>query len=192
MKKIALNLFAVTLAATFATGCSSETVNEEMSSLNSTATVFEGQDIQQTDLVGTWKIQAMNSDVAVDLNSDGTSSTDILNETSCFDNLYFNFNAEGGIAAHQAKLNFVDGEMQCDGEGDYSATYTVSGNELSVSFQSGDSQVTFTKTIGLSNDATGEYLHVAIEDYEVDELVQDPGDTSVSDITRIEMIYRKQ
>lgn len=192
MKKIALNLFALTVAATFSIGCSTDTANEEMSSLNSTATVFEGQDIQPTQLVGTWKIESMISDVAVDLNSDGTASVDILEESTCFDNLFFNFNEEGGIAAHQAKLNFVDGEMQCNSEGDYTATYTVSGNELSVSFQSGDSMITFTKTIGLSNDATGEYLHVAIEDYEVDELVQDPGNTSVSDIQRIEMIYKKQ
>lgn len=192
MKKIALNLFALTVMASLSTGCSTETANEEMSSLNSTANVFEGQDIQQTQLIGTWKIESMISDIPVDLNSDGTASVDILEETTCFDNLYFNFNDQGGIAAHQARLNFVDGEMQCNSEGDYTATYTVSGNELSVSFQSGDNMVTFTKTIGMSNDTTGEYLHVAIEDYEVDELIQDPGNTSVSNIQRIEMIYKKQ
>lgn len=192
MKKIALNLFAVTVAAAFTIGCSSEAVNDEMNSLNASTNIFEKQDIRQTDLVGTWKIEAMISDVAVDLNSDGNTSTDILEETTCFDNLFFNFNAEGGVLAHQARLNFVDGEMQCDGEGDYAATYSVSGNELSVSFQSGESTVTFTKTIGLSASNGDNYLHVAIEDYEVSEIVTDPGNTSVSSINRIEMIYKKQ
>ena len=192
MKKIALNLFALAITAAFSVGCSSEAVNDEMTSLNSTTNVFEKQDIRQDDLVGTWKIEAMNSDVAVDLDADGTNNTDILNETTCFDNLFFNFNAEGGILAHQAKLNFVDGEMQCTGEGNYAATYMVSGNDLSVSFQSGESQITFTKTIGLSTAGGAMYLHVAIEEYEVSELVVDPGNTSVSSINRIEMIYKKQ
>ncbi|MFD0976998.1 lipocalin family protein [Salinimicrobium gaetbulicola] len=192
MKKIALNLFALTITAALLVSCSSESVNDEMTSLNSTTNVFEKQDIRQNDLVGTWKIKAMNSDVAVDLDADGTSNTNILEETTCFDNLFFNFNAEGGVLAHQARLNFVDGEMQCDGEGDYAATYEVAGNELSVSFQSGETTLTFTKTIGLSTVDGAMYLHVAIEDYEVEELVKDPGNTSVSSINRIEMIYKKQ
>lgn len=192
MKKIALNLFAVTVIAAISVGCSSETVNDEMTSLNATSNIFEKQDIRQTDLVGIWKIEAMNSDVAVDLNADGETSSNILEESTCFDNLFFNFNAEGGVLAHQARLNFVDGEMQCDGEGTYSATYEVAGNELSVSFQSGESTITFTKTIGLSTSNGDVYLHVAIEDYEVSEIVADPGNTSVSSINRIEMIYKKQ
>lgn len=192
MKKIALNLFAITLSAAFAVGCSSEAVNDEINTLNSTVNVFEKQDIRQTDLVGTWKIESMISDVAVDLNSDGTSGTEILDETTCFDNLFYSFNEEGGILAHQARLNFVDGEMQCDGEGTYAATYEVTGNELSVTFQSGESTLTFTKTIGLSTANGATYMHVAIEDYEVAELVNDPGNTSVSSINRIEMIYKKQ
>ena len=192
MKKIALNLFAVSLTAVFAVSCSSEAVNDEMSSLNSTVNVFEKQDIRQDDLVGTWKIESMISDVAVDLNSDGASNTEILEETTCFDTLFFNFNAEGGVLAHQARLSFANGEMQCDGEGTYSAAYEVAGNELFVSFQSGGSPITISKTIGLSSADGAMYLHVAIEDFEVEELVNDPGNTSVSSIHRIEMIYKKQ
>lgn len=192
MKRIALNLFIVTVAAFLSVGCSTEVMNDEMTSLNSTANIFERQDIRQTDLVGTWKIESMISDVEVDLNEDGVSSTDIMNETTCFDNLFFNFNSEGGILAHQARLKFVNGEMLCDGEGDYAAAYSVTGNELSVTFQSGDSPITFTKTIGLSTTDGVTYLHVALEDYEVSEVVQDPGTTSVSSIKRIEMVYKKQ
>lgn len=192
MKKIALNLFALTVAATFSTGCSTETLTEETPSLNATATVFEGQDIQQNQLVGTWKIESVTSDVAVDLNADGSSSTNLLNETTCFDSMYFDFNVEGVLETEQARTSFTEEEMTCDGVGVYTATYEVSGNDLSVTADFDGQTVTLTKTIGLSSDADGEYLHVAIEEYEVEQFVSDPGNTVASDIERIEVVYKKQ
>ncbi len=192
MKKIALNLFALTVAATLSIGCSTETINEESSSLNATATVFEGQDIQQNQLVGTWKIVSMTSDVAVDLNADENRNTDLLAESICFDNMYFAFNAEGTIITEQSRISFTEEAMECDGTGVYSATYEVSGNTLSVTADYDGQPVTFTKTVGLSSDSNGEYLHVALEDYEVDQVVSDPGNTVASDIERIEIVYKKQ
>ena len=192
MKKIALNLFALTVAATFATGCSTETINEENSSLNATATVFEGQDIQQNQLVGTWNIFSMTSDVAVDLNNDGSSSTNLLAETTCFDPMYFDFNAEGVVETEQGRISVLEDKVECDGIGNYTASYGVEGNTLSVTADFDGQTVTLTKTIGLSSDAGGDYLHVAIEEYEVDQLVDDPGNTVASDIKRIEVVYKKQ
>ncbi len=192
MKKIALNLFALTVAATFATGCSTETMNEESSALNATATVYEGQDIQQNQLVGTWKIESMTADVAVDLNADGSSSTNLLDETICFDEMYFAFNADGMVETEQGRISVLEDRVECDGKGVYTATYEVEGNALAVTADFDGQTVTLTKTIGLSSDANGEFLHVAIEEYEVAQLVEDPGNTVASDIKRIEVVYKKQ
>lgn len=192
MKKIALNLFALFVAATFSISCSTETINEESSSLNATANVFEGQDIQQNQLVGTWKIVSMTSDVAVDLNTDGTSSTELLDETTCFDPMYFDFNAEGAVETAQGRISITAEKLECDGVGVYTASYEVSGNDLMVTAVIDGQTFTFTKKIGLSSDANGDYLHVAIEDYEVEQVVSDPEDTVASDIQRIEIVYKKQ
>ena len=192
MKKIALNLFALTVAATFSIGCATETINEETSALNATATLFEGQDIQQNQLVGTWKIEAMTSDVAVDLDADGSSNTNLLNETTCFDGMYFAFNNDGVVETEQGRISISEEELKCDGIGNYTAAYEVSGNTLAVTADFDGQTVTLTKTIGLSSDANGEYLHVALEEYEVEQIVSDPGNTVASDIKRIEIVYKKQ
>lgn len=192
MKKIALNLFALTVAATFSMSCSTETIHEETSSLNATATVFEGQDIQQNQLVGTWKIVSMTSDVAVDLNADEKSSIELLDETTCFDPMYFDFNAQGVVETEQARTSFTEEAVTCDGTGVYTAAYEVSGNDLTVYVEINGDIYPLTKTIGLSSDGNGEYLHVAIEDYEVGQFVSDPGNTIASDIKRIEIVYKKQ
>lgn len=192
MKKIALKSLFFVVAVLGATSCSTETTQEEVSSLNATASVFEGQDIKPADLIGVWSIQEMEADIAVDLNQDGTSTTDMLSETTCFDPMYFDFSANGGVATEQARISFPDGKLVCDGIGFYTATYSVSGNTLTVNAEIDGQAVTFTKTIGLSSDADGEYLHVALEDYEVDQFVSDPGNTVVSDVQRIEITYKRQ
>lgn len=192
MKKIALNLLSLTVAATLFVGCSTDALTEENSSLNATATVFEGQDIQQNQLVGTWMIESMTSNIAVDLDADGSSSVDLLAETTCFDGMYFDFNAEGVVETEQGRISVLEDRVECDGRGVYNATYEVSGNTLTVTAEMNGQVVTLTKTIGLSSDASGEYLHVALEDYEVDQIVSDPGTTVASDIERIEIVYKKQ
>lgn len=192
MKKIALNLLFVGVTLFGVTACSTETAVDEMDSLNATASVFEGQDIKPAQLIGTWNILTMESDVAVDLNSDGVESTAILSESTCFDSMYFEFSANGTVGTQQARLSFPNGEMVCDGDGFYTAEYTVSGNTLTVNAEIDGQPVTFTKTVGLSSDANGEYLHVALEDFEVDQFVSDPGNTVVSDIQRIEITYKRQ
>jgi hypothetical protein len=192
MKKIALNLCVLSIAFTLFIGCSTETIDKENSSLNATASLFEGQDIQQHQLVGTWKIVSMISDVAVDLNADGGSSSNLLEETTCFDSMYFVFNAEGVVETEQGKISITEEEMNCHGTGVYSANYTVSGNSLTVNVEIDEQVYTLTKTIGLSSGVKGEYLHVAVEDYEVEQIVSDPGTTVASDIKRIEVVYKKQ
>lgn len=192
MKRIALNLFALTFSTIFFTACSTETMNDETSSLNAIASVYEGQDIQQNQMLGTWKIISLSSNVAVDLNGDGKSTTELLNETVCFDSMYFTFNAEGVVEAEQARMSLDNEELKCEGSETYSAAYKVSGNKLSVTANYDGQQVTFRKTIGLSDDEAGEYLHVAVEDYEVEQFISDPGNTVVSNVERIEIVYKKQ
>jgi len=46
-------------------------------------------------LEGTWKLTAFNTENAYDLNEDGTTSTSVMDETSCYQNETITFNADG-------------------------------------------------------------------------------------------------
>lgn len=192
MKRIARSLFVLALTGVVTAGCSKEDVTEEIHSLDVTQSIFEGQQIQQNQLLGSWKIHSINSDVAVDLNADGNSSKNVLQETSCFNNMYFDFNAEGKVETLQGRISFPEGTMVCGGDKVYTANYSVTGNDLTVFFTLNGEQVQASKTIGLSQDATGEYLHVSLEDVAVEEFISDPGNTVVSGVKALELIFVKE
>lgn len=98
---------------------------------------------------GTWTLTSFELNEAIDLNDDGTASTDIIAESSCFNNSTITFDSETN-----AILNFeeLDIDIQVvngtDNEFEYSvqslgatseiATYTVDGNTATVTFDYGE------------------------------------------------------
>lgn len=186
-KFLVLGLFAPVFLA-----CSTDDILEDSLFLNSQGLIAEGEAIAAEDLTGTWVMHSMTSDIAIDLNNDQESSADILAETDCFKDTFFSFDQDGVITTGQAKLDFDtdDNEFVC-GYGEYQAAYELDGNELVVEIEVNGSKIIQSKTIALSSDVSGEYLHVSLEDYETAEFVNDPGTTAASDIERIEIVYKK-
>lgn len=150
-------------------------------------------DISSSDLLGKWVIDSMEADQEVNFNGDAVSSTDILSETSCFeDMMYYEFRADETVKTGQAKLSFhSSGNFTCD-KGEYYATYEVNGDILSVKFNFSGSTVTENKQIRLSSDEKWDYLHVTLDEIEAAAYVNDPGDTNSSHIGFIEMTYKKE
>lgn len=160
--------------------------------MNSSGTIVETADITATDLEGRWEMYSMTSDTVVDLNFDGTYGKEILLETTCFKNMFFTFEQDSVITG-QAKLDFGEnGDIFKCGFGTYSATYKIDGEELLITFTLDGVQITRSKTIALTSDATGEYLHISLEDTEAAQYVDDPGNTVASDVQKIETVYKKQ
>lgn len=192
MKKSLKNFLVLGLFAPVFLACSTDDIMEDSPFLNAQGSIAEGEAIAAEDLAGTWVMHSMTSDIAVDLNFDEKSSTDILAETDCFNESFFTFTQDGVITTGQAKLDFDadNNEFVC-GYGEYQAAYELDRNELMVEFEVNGSKIIQSKTIALSSDASGEYLHVSLEDYETAEFVNDPGTTAASDIERIEIVYKK-
>lgn len=98
---------------------------------------------------GTWKLTAFETEEAVDLNDDGTSSTDLIAESGCYNNsnIVFNDNNTATFSMQELHIeidlvvgteNTYEYTINCDPGIAEVATYTVSGNTVNVTFDYGD------------------------------------------------------
>ena len=193
MKYYYLFLFGSLCASLFSFSCSADAnLPEQTNALNSSTTLATSTEITAVDLVGTWKIQTMVSDVAVDFNQDGDFNTNILTESDCFNNMYFTFEANGNVLTTQARLYFdVQGNFSCS-EKSYTATYEVNQNELKVNFVVNGVSYTEVKSISMTSDGTNDYLNVSLTSFETDSAVyvtEDDGDNVASKIEKIDFSY---
>ncbi|WP_029038259.1 lipocalin family protein [Salinimicrobium xinjiangense] len=187
--------------------CSTDEMSSDSQDLNlsGTATVQEEQ-ILVSDLVGTWNIYSMTSvpleeggeATAVDFDQNGSFTYDLLEETDCFDAMYFTFEDTGNVQTTQSRLFFsaTTGMFSCQTTKDYTATYSVEeGNILTINFKVNDVDYTETRSISRYTDNGNEFLKVTLTKEETDAAVYvspDPGNTVASEIQKIEMIYIKQ
>ena len=178
--------------------CSSEEVSTDMTGLNAGTTAVAAGDYNFTDLVGLWKMYSMSSlETTVDFDKDGVRTNDLLEETDCFDDMYFDFKETGVVDTRQSRLYFsaATGMFSCQTTGDYDATYAVQGNELTINFNVENQQYTETKTISIYTEDGNEFLKVSLIKEETNSAVyvaNDPGNTVASNIQKIEMVYIKQ
>ena len=196
MKKLLQKLMVGGVGVSMLIACSADNVDEEMTTLNATTSTVEMQELTMNDLLGTWKMNSMTSSDAVDFDQNGVYTYDLLEETECFDPMYFIFNEDGSVATEQARLYFnsVTGAFTCSTTGDYTATYQISGDELTVTFLVDGVQYTETKTISRYSENGAEFLKVTLTKQETNSAVyvaNDPGTTVASGIQQIDMIYKK-
>ena len=198
MKKTITQLLLACVAVISLAGCSKETISESDNvSLNATTTTVSSEDIVSSDLVGTWNMYSMTSaETSVDFDLDGQYTNDLLEETDCFDNMYFIFKNDGVVDTRQSRLffNSLIGDFTCHTTGDYTATYSVSGNILTVTFTIDGTEYVENKTISLFSENGNDFLKVTLTKEETNAAVyvaDDPGNTVASELQKIEMVYIK-
>ncbi len=143
------------------------------------------------DLEGIWDLYSMHSDVAVDFNGDGTSNKDVKAETNCFNNMSYNFTADGKVTATQNKLHInTTGIESCD-EGVYDSTYSLEDDMLTVSFHDKDGTLrTTTKQIKLMDNKQS--LHISLTRFETTGYINDDSGNSTAVIDSIATVYKKR
>lgn len=199
MKNLIRKMFVAGVGGSLLVACSKESVNEEMKIQNINASAVDIQNLTADDLVGRWNMYSMTSigeGNNVDFDQDGNFTYDLLEETDCFDPMYFSFDNEGNVTTEQARLFFngATGKFSCHTTGNYVATYQISGNELTVTFTVDGMQYTETKTVSRFSENGIEYLKVTLTEAETDSAVyvsNDPGNTVASDIKQIDIVYEK-
>ena len=160
-----------------------ETPHEELKAAN--FEVYENQD-----LVGKWELVSMHTDVAIDLNGDNTSNTDVSIETNCFDEMFYEFKADGTVSTSQAKLHFnTNGITSCEREA-FSSTYAIENDVLSVRFEDKNGiTVNPGKQIKLTDNK--QQLHITLARVEASQYIKSDSGNSTQVINEITTIYKK-
>jgi len=70
--------------------------------------------INPDDLVGEWNLSEMQADTLVDLNQDGTGNNNLLNESSCFNDMKIIFNQDKTFSTINAHLDFDGGTSNAE------------------------------------------------------------------------------
>ena len=195
MKRLLEKLIVGGVGVSTLVACSADSINEEMSTLDATAANMTVAEVTVSSLEGTWNMYSMTSSDSVDFDQNDVYTYNLLEETDCFDPMYFDFGTDGTVATKQARLFFNStGAFTCQDTGDYSATYDVLGNELSVTFTVDGMQYTETKTVSQYTENGEEFLKVTLTKQETNSAVyvaNDPGTTVASEIQQIDMVYKK-
>ncbi|TBX68803.1 hypothetical protein EZL74_08405 [Flavobacterium silvisoli] len=101
---------------------------------------------QTNTVVGTYMMTAFNTVPSTDLNGDGTSSVNQMNEITCFNNMLLTLNANGTYVANEKGVDLnLSGGYECFTDPDDVGTWVLVGNLLTLN--SSDSTIdpyTFT------------------------------------------------
>ncbi|MBP9849265.1 MAG: lipocalin family protein [Flavobacterium sp.] len=103
-------------------------------------------------VTGTYYMTAFNSSIPTDLNGDGTASTNQMDETNCFNGGFITLNGDNTFVANSKGIDInIDGAtstIECFDEGNFTGTWALSGNQLSITYL--DEGVEYTDVATLS------------------------------------------
>lgn len=178
------NIFSIFVILTSFTFVSCENEPVDSSLLNNTTTTGGGN-TGGTTVAGTYKLTAFNTSVPTDLNNDGTSSTNQLSETTCYNNSFMTLNTNNTFSADSkgVEIDLGTNALECFTDPVIIGTWSVSGSTLTTTYI--DSGTTYTDTFTIS----GNTLTYNINGGEV---VGTAGGNPVYLTSNIQIIYTKQ
>ncbi len=101
-------------------------------------------------IAGSYILTSFNSSVPTDINGDNTTSTNLLNETNCFNNMLLVLNANNTFTA-DAKgidINLEGTGYECFVDPDLAGSWSLSGNQLTLTYV--EDNETFTDVFTVS------------------------------------------
>lgn len=101
-------------------------------------------------IVGVWDAIEFNTAIGLDLNDDGTASSNLLDELDCFE-VSSTFTEEGTFTSTSSSILFegtdIDFTLSCDdGVETNSGTYVLNGSALTTTDEDGDVESTVSIT----------------------------------------------
>jgi hypothetical protein len=102
-----------------------------------------GNVINPDSVAGTYRMTAFNTGIPTDLNNDGTTSTNQMLETSCFNNNILTINPDGTFKATSKGVEVSAGAtLECYTDPDITGTWVLSGTILTLQFVEAGVQIT--------------------------------------------------
>lgn len=145
--------------------------------------------LNETDIEGTWVVSEINSTPVVDLESNGNNDPNLMNQTTCFDGMSFNFDSNGNLTVVTTEITFdanSDPSFICSLRTDI-GDYTISGNDLTVTVPISGNQETESVLVNIQNNI----LTFSLSQVEVAEFFNIPNGESFSAIDELEFVYVK-
>ncbi len=143
------------------------------------------------DLIGQWQLSDMKSDTLVDLNMDGIENENILEETSCFNEMGITFNEDLTFSTKNARLDFNGGanndDFVCVKNRMDIGTWNIDGDELVLNININGNIYTNRKKLFITQTT----FSIEVSKLESNQYVNDPGNTSASEIRILELEYTK-
>lgn len=106
------------------------------------------------DLVGTYKMTAWNAPMSLDFNGDGTSNTNMMNESTCYNNSEMIIENDG---SYTMTYNYVNidgsGNVSCQTETTF-GTWTRNGNSFTTTHLSGGQNMDVNYNFAAGNSTT--------------------------------------
>ncbi len=103
-------------------------------------------------IIGNYELTSLVADAAVDFNGDGTSSTQLFNESFCFDNRMISFDAAGNFTVDVPDLDLDNNNVLTCVDNSYAGTYTIDMNSLlTITYPINGGSVSEDKTVTVTN-----------------------------------------
>lgn len=176
------------MIGSLAVSCSKDSeavMTEEIKVSNATA-------INRADLIGSWDLTRMLADAPVDLDENGTSSANLLDETTCFNTMSITFNNDGTFNSNNATMTFEGGttadRFECIADRQDSGSWEVSQDTLVLTMKINADTFTHKKAL----DMTSNTFSFDVNKLESEQYVNDPGDTQASGIRILELEYTRR
>ncbi|QED38808.1 DUF5004 domain-containing protein [Antarcticibacterium arcticum] len=188
MKKFIKNSILLSLTALLFSACSGEDFDDkDAEALDQKMLTY----IETADLVGHWDLSVLRSNIAVDLNADGTSNTNLLEETTCFDVMNIDLKDDMTFTSVNSRMDFAAGETNdafaCMAPRTDVGTWDVQGDTLTLNVNIAGSIYTHTKKLTMGTNT----FSFDVEKWESEQYVKDPGNTVVSGITIMSQTYTR-
>ncbi len=187
MKSLLKNLIKLSCIAVLLSSCAGENINDIKATAVEAPIVTAN--IEFSDLVGDWDLSVMKADRDVDLNKDGTFNSNLLLETSCFDPMSISFYDDKTFSSVNARLDFEAGtnndEFFCMGNRTDTGTWEIEGDVLTLKVEINGIFYEDKKNLILSGDT----FSFEVSKTESNRYVEDPGNTSVSQIIVLKLEY---
>ena len=147
------------------------------------------QTLSNSDIVGNWTLVEINSTPAVDLEGNGNTDPNVMNQTNCFDGMSLDFDNSGNVNVVTSAIDFdssASPSFTCSLQTN-SGNYTIDQNNLTVTAQISGNQETETLNITVQNDT----LSFTVTEGDIADFFSVPAGESFSTITELEFVYQK-
>lgn len=135
-------------------------------------------------ITGRYRLTAFNTDVRTDLNNDGTTSTNQMSETTCYNNMFLTLNENNTFSADSRGVDIsATDALECFTDPIITGTWVRSGSQLILTYT--ESGETFTDTYTILGDT------LTIRE-DLGTIVGIPVDVPVFLTSGITIVYTKQ